>query len=192
MTDFAIVDPAAQRIETYVAVPQGMVVLPVLRTADPVGEQQVPGDPVVTVSAEFVTIHTPAVRALSGKVAILNDANEIEAIRDLGGELVQVADNVRAFVERNAQYDAATQIRTGPQDRIGKALVERVWTVRDMTEEEKAERVHRRAVERVREQFGSRGIKAAFEQENRMRLLEGVDPFTSIEAFIDDQIAKGE
>lgn len=188
MKRFAIVDPAGQRIERAIDVEDEFDVLPIIETEDLLGDDQILGDPAVTIAKDHVSVHRPAVRALSGRIAILNDRNLIEEIRDLGDQRVQVADNVHRLIETNPDFDPTTQQRKGPEIRITKRGVEQVFKITSLTAEEIAARSARLADEELARRFGEQGLRVMFDQENRLRLIEGKNR-VSIDEFMAAQRA---
>lgn len=185
MARFAIVDPTgdAPRIERYLELPDGTLVLPVLETQDEPGDNQVLGSAEVTIAEGFVRAHTAAVRALSGVVAELNDAGEIVRTLDLGKDLVQVTSDIVPYVEVKPEFDPGTQVLEGPTTTRDSSGVRREWKVRNKTRKELAAEDDERKEEAIAARFGDLGLQMAFDQENRVRLLEGKDRLPSIEAF---------
>lgn len=175
MKRFAIIEPAAGRIEKPLLVEDHLDIVPVIETQDEIGEGQLLGAPEITIEEHRVIEHRPAVRALSGLVAIVGEKGEIIAIRDLGPELVQAADDARPYEAVKPEYDGDTEVLEGPVTTSTPELVRQVWTVRPKTKAELAAEANDRKEAALMQKYGERGLVVAFEQDNRLRLLEGKD-----------------
>lgn len=89
-------------------------------------------------------------------------------------------DTYRVLVveETNPSHDPLTQTKTGPVVTIEADKVTRVWTVTDKTQAEMDADADARK-EAVLSDFDLLGLKVAFDQENRIRALEGKPQITA-------------
>lgn len=175
MKRFAIIEPAAGRIERPIFVEDHFDIVPVVETEDVIGDGQLLGAPEIMIEKDRVVEHRPAVRALSGLVAIVGEDGAIVAIRDLGSKLVQAADDARPYEAVKPDYDGDIEVLEGPVTTTTPELVRQVWTVRKKTRKEIAAEEEERRENALLQKYGERGLIVAFEQDNRLRLLEGLD-----------------
>jgi hypothetical protein len=177
MARFAILDPSANRIDRYIDIPDEHTVLPCRETSDEPGESQILGSAVVLVSESEVVIHRPAVRALSGLVAIVGDDGvTVEEVRDLGPDLCEVSDDVLPFEEVKPDFDPTTQVMLAAEDsREGDRIV-RVHPVRKKTADELAADKAAAEEAKLTAALGTLGPAVLFDMESRVRAMTKQSP----------------
>ncbi len=196
MSKRAIVDLNGSRIVTIFEREDHLFDLPYVEEEAVPGPNQMLGPAEITIEATRVVAYRPAVRALSGIVALLDDKGEIIETRNLGPDPVGVKANVYPYAEEKPEHEPATEVLEGPETVMGDDLVMRVWTKRAKTPAEleadaramiAAEAAEKAAA--LEAAFGRLGLAAAFEQENRIRKLEGEEPLT-LDAFKEREAEK--
>jgi hypothetical protein len=178
----AIVDISNNRIVSIFERDENLVDLPYVEEAAELEANQILGPAETIVEAGRVVSRRSAIRALSGLVAVVDDEGAVAEVRDLGPELIGVSDNVLPCTDTKPACDAATEVLEGPVVTVEDDAVTRVWSVRKKTAEELAAEQGARDNLKLRMAFGTVGLEAAYEQENRLRKLEGGKAIT-LEAF---------
>lgn len=102
--------------------------LPIVREADPtLGANQVLSAIIADIEPDRVVYRREARRALSGQVAII-EGGRVQDVRDLGPDLVQVADNALPVIDKLPTL-AAGEVLGEVSYKVNKASVTRTWAV---------------------------------------------------------------
>lgn len=176
MTKYAKVDD--ERIHEILEIEDGLRLLPVVEKDDEAGTDQLLGSPDIKIEGDHVLVHRKAVRALSGKVAILNEKGDIVETRDLGPVPVQVKDNVVSYTETLPPFDRVTHVIDSFTLVRGEGTIEKVWKIRALTTKELEAAAANDIEQALQSKFGARGLELAFSQENRLLKIEGKPPLT--------------
>lgn len=173
MHKFAVIRDAA--IVRYVEIDDEERLLPIVVLDDELVEGlEIHGPIVEEMEANRVVYHRYARRALTGRVAILVDGGVTE-VRDLGPAPIMVADNVFPYEEQRPGFDPDTEKLDGPTTTVTGDKVVQAWSVARKTAEELSAEAAERGEQALLARFGDAGLTVVFEQENRLRLLEGKD-----------------
>lgn len=130
MTKRAIVDLNENRIVSVFERADHLVDLPYVEQEEEVGDNQILGPPEIVLEDDRIVSRRKALRALSGKVAVI-EGGKVKEVKNLGPNLIGVKDSVVPYVEVRPDFDSATEMLVGPEEVVADGRVTATWSVAD-------------------------------------------------------------